>query len=301
MTTTSPRAATPDSDKPGGAGHSKASRKMSLHLPDRVDRLRTRISTGRPPVWLEATFIVWLLWIYDAINNLSPLRIAAAHSNSASFLHLEEILHIDPEASMDHWLASHHIFAVIVANYYDNAHFVFTLGALGFLWWKRPDLYRPLRNTMIVANLMGMAVFWIFPSDPPRLFNPKVYTDVVALTHAIGSWHAGTLATAANQLAAMPSLHMAWAVWTALVVWRMLPSRWWRNLAWLYPAMTAYAVIATGNHFLLDVIAGIADLILSMMIADWWQRRQARRGRDVLLAGHQVPSRSASSGPIVTT
>ena len=181
---------------------------------------------------------------------------------------------------MDHWLASHHTLAVIVANYYDNAHFVVTLGALAVLWWKRSDIYRPLRNTMIVANLLGMAVFWLFPSDPPRLFNPKVYIDVVALTHAIGSWHAGTLATAANQLAAMPSLHMAWAVWSALVVWRMLPARWWRHLAWIYPAMTAYAVLATGNHFLLDVIAGVVDLILSVMIADWWQRHQdARKGR----------------------
>ncbi|MGC8511578.1 MAG: phosphatase PAP2 family protein [Acidimicrobiales bacterium] len=276
MTTTSQPAVDSDpTELEGSAGSIRKTKSESIavRLREQITRLRTRISTGRPPIWLEATFIVWLLWIYDAINNLSPLRIAAAHSNSASFLHLERVLHLDPEEAMDHWLAGHHTLAVIVANYYDNAHFVVTLGALGILWWKRADLYRPLRNAMILANLMGMVVFWIFPSDPPRLFNPKVYIDVVALTHAFGSWHAGALATAANQLAAMPSLHMSWAVWSALVFWRMLPSRWWRNLVWLYPTMTAYAVLATGNHFLADVVAGVVNLILAVMIADWWQRR----------------------------
>ena len=282
MTTTSQPAVDSEPTELEGSAQSirKAqSESIAARARYRIASVRTRISAGRPPVWLEATFIVWLLWIYDAINNLSPLRIAAAHSNSASFLHLEKILHLDPEEAMDHWLANHHTLAVIVANYYDNAHFVVTLAALGILWWKRADLYRPLRNAMILANLMGMAVFWIFPSDPPRLFDPKVYIDVVALTHAFGSWHAGTLATAANQLAAMPSLHMSWAVWSALVFWRMLPPSWWRNLVWAYPAMTAYAVLATGNHFLADVIAGVLNLILAVIIADWWQRRcDTRRG-----------------------
>ncbi len=50
------------------------------------------------------------------------------------------------------------------------------------------------------------------------------FTDVVASTHALGSWHTGALASQANQLAAMPSLHIAWAVWCSVALWRITRS-----------------------------------------------------------------------------
>jgi membrane-associated phospholipid phosphatase len=111
--------------------------------------------------------------------------------------------------------------------------------------------------------------------------DPHRYVDVVAATHAFGSWHSGTLATAANQLAAMPSLHMAWAVWSSLAFWRLFRGHRWAGLVWIYPAVTALAVMATGNHYLLDIVAGIATAALATLIADrghgWWTERQARR------------------------
>ena len=92
------------------------------------------------------------------------------------------------------------------------------------------------------------------------------FSDVVASTHAFGSWHTGALASAANQLAAMPSLHMAWAAWCAVVLWRLSPRVWVRALALLYPCVTAFAVLATGNHYVLDVLAGLATLAAAMLI-----------------------------------
>jgi len=225
--------------------------------------------------------IVWLCWVYDAIANLAPLRQAAADAHAASLLHVEKVLHIDPEATLDHWLARHHTLALLVSNYYDNAHFIVTLGLVGWLWWSYPLLYRPLRTGLVLMNVIGMVVFWLYPMAPPRLLDPKVYTDVVASTHAFGSWHSGTLATAANQLAAMPSLHMAWAAWSALALWRILAGRRFRWLVWLYPAITSVAVLSTGNHYVLDVLAGLATFVVAMFIADqwegWWTARQARR------------------------
>ena len=73
----------------------------------------------------------------------------------------------------------------------------------------RADLYRPLRNSLVLVNVLGFVVFWRFPVAPPRMLDG--FTDVVASTHAFGSWHTGALASHANQVAAMPSLHMAWA------------------------------------------------------------------------------------------
>jgi hypothetical protein len=238
---------------------------------------------GRARWWSEVLVIVWLCWIYDTVNNLAPLRRNAAYAHARSLLHLERWAHLDPEAALNHWLAGHHTLAVWVSNYYDNAHFVVTLGLVGWLWCRHPTLYRPLRTSLVLINVIGLAVFWLYPTAPPRLLDPQRYPDVVAATHAFGSWHSGTLATAANQLAAMPSLHIAWAAWSALALWRILGGarRPWSLTVWIYPVMTAMAVMATGNHFLLDIGAGVATMVAATLIADrwqgWWTARQARQ------------------------
>lgn len=199
--------------------------------------------------------IVWLCWVYDAITNLAPLRLHVALAHARGVLHLEQSLGLDPELSLDRWLAGHHTLGLLLSLYYDNAHFIVTLGLLGWLWWKRADIYRPLRNALVVVNLLGFAVFWLYPVAPPRML--PGFTDVVASTHAFGGWHTGALASHANQLAAMPSLHIAWAVWCTLALWRISARMWVRGLALLYPCVTALAVLATGNHFLLDIVGGL--------------------------------------------
>jgi hypothetical protein len=237
----------------------------------------------RSPWWVEVGAIVWLLWVYDAITNFAPLRLDVALSHARGVLHLERTLHLSPELSLDRWLAGHHTLGLILSDYYDNAHFVVTLGVLGYLWWRRTDLYRPLRNSLVLVNVLAFIVFWCYPVAPPRML--KGFTDVVASTGAFGSWHTGALASQANQLAAMPSLHMAWAAWCALALWRISKRSWVRVLAVLYPCMTALAVLSTGNHFLLDVLAGLLTLAVSVLIVQiattWWSlpRRLGGDGR----------------------
>jgi hypothetical protein len=230
-----------------------------------------RMAVPRPRWWPELLVIVWLCWVYDAIANLAPLRRQAAYEHARSLLRIERTLHVDPEAALNHWLAGHHTLAVWISNYYDNAHFVVTLGVVGWLWWRHPDQYRPLRTSLVLINVIGLMVFWRDPTAPPRLLDPGRYVDVVAATHAFGSWHSGTLATAANQLAAMPSLHMAWAAWSSLAVWRVFRGRRGVLLVWAYPLVTAIAVMATGNHFLLDIVAGVATTALATFVADHWR------------------------------
>jgi PAP2 superfamily protein len=213
--------------------------------------------------WVEALTIAWLCWLYDAVTNLAPLRLQPALAHAAGVLGLEQSLHIAPELRLDRWLAGHHTLGLVLSDYYDNAHFVVTLSLLGWLWWRRADIYRPLRNSLVVMNLLAFAVFWLYPVAPPRMLGG--FTDVVASTHAFGSWHAGALASHADELAAMPSLHLAWAAWCTLVLWRLTTRRWVRALAILYPCVTAFAVLATGNHFVLDVLAGLATMVVAVL------------------------------------
>ncbi len=233
----------------------------------------TQPSATRQRWWTEALVIVWLCWVYDAITNFAPLRLHAALSHAESVLRVEHTLGIDPELGLDRWLASHHTLGLIVSDYYDNAHFIVTLGLLGWLWWRRADLYRPLRNALVLVNVIAFAVFWLYPVAPPRMLVGDGFSDVVASTHAFGSWHAGALASAANQLAAMPSLHMAWAAWCAVVLWRLSTRVWVRGVAILYPCMTAFAVLATGNHYVLDLFAGLLTLVLALWIVSTIPRK----------------------------
>ncbi|HEY0516284.1 MAG TPA: phosphatase PAP2 family protein [Solirubrobacteraceae bacterium] len=204
--------------------------------------------------WLEALIVVWLVWVYDAINNFAPLRWGPALAHGRDILGAETSLGIAPERALDQWLAGHHTLGLLVADYYDNAHFLVTLGLLAFLWWRRTDLFRPLRNSLVLINLLGFVVFWLYPVAPPRMLDG--FTDIVSSSGAIGSWHDGALASQANQLAAMPSLHIAWAVWCAVAVWRISRRAWARALGAAYPTITAFAVLATGNHYVLDILAG---------------------------------------------
>ncbi|HWF31892.1 MAG TPA: phosphatase PAP2 family protein [Solirubrobacteraceae bacterium] len=222
------------------------------------------VAPARSRWWVELLAIAWLLFLYDAVNDLAPLRLSTALGNARGILHLERLLQIDPELSLDRWLAAHRTLGVVLANYYDNAHFVVTLGILGWLWWKRADLYRPLRNTLVLVNVLGFVVFWLFPVAPPRMLDG--FADVVASTHAFGSWHTGALASAANQLAAMPSLHMAWAGWCTVALWRISERRAIRAVAVLYPCVTAFAVLSTGNHFVLDIVGGLLVLALALLL-----------------------------------
>jgi hypothetical protein len=214
--------------------------------------------------WVELLAIAWLGWAYDAITNLTTLHISAALANARGILHVERLLHMDPELTLDRWLAGHHTLGLVVSNYYDNAHFIVTLGLLGWLWWRRADLYRPLRNTLVLVNVLGFVVFWLFPVAPPRMLDG--FTDVVASTHAFGSWHTGALASHANQVAAMPSLHIAWAAWCTLALWRASERPIVRVLAVAYPCMTSMAVLATGNHFVLDIVGGLAVLAIAALL-----------------------------------
>jgi hypothetical protein len=224
----------------------------------------SRTPARRSRWWVEVLAIAWLAWAYDAISNLTTLHISVALANARGVLHVERLLHIDPELTLDRWLAGHHTLGLVVSDYYDNAHFVVTLSLLGWLWWRRADIYRPLRNTLVLVNVLGFVVFWLAPVAPPRMLDG--FTDVVASTHAFGSWHTGALASHANQVAAMPSLHMAWAAWCTLALWRASERPVVRVLAVAYPCMTALAVLATGNHFVLDIVGGLAVLAISVAL-----------------------------------
>jgi hypothetical protein len=229
----------------------------------------TTVATKRSPLLVELTVVAFLGWIYDWLQNLAPLRRAAALRHGQAILSAEARLGLDPERALDHWLIHNHFLAYLSSDFYDNAIFGVTFTLAAWIWWRRPDIYRPLRNYLVVANLAGFTVFWLYPVAPPRML--PGFIDVVEKVGGLGSWH-NTLISHADQLAAMPSMHLAWAVWCALAAWRLAPAGKWRwsagAIGVVYCLATALDVIATANHYLADVIAGTACTAVAVAVVE---------------------------------
>jgi membrane-associated phospholipid phosphatase len=239
----------------------------------------------RSPVLVELSVIAFLGWIYDWLQDLATVRLHLALHHGQALLSLEQRFDIAPELYLNHWLDHHHALAYVASDFYDNAIFGVTLGLAAWIWWRRPDIYRPLRNYLVLANVIGFAVFWLYPVAPPRML--PHFVDIVANAGGLGAWH-NTLITHADQLAAMPSMHLAWAVWCSLVVWRLarpghLRQHWLAGLFGVaYLLVTALAVMATANHYLVDVLAGTACTVVPVVVAEpvlTGRRHEARRGR----------------------
>jgi hypothetical protein len=260
----------------------------------RPARRWVRLPDQRTRWWPEVLVLVWLLWVYDAITNLAGLRQRRALDHGAAILRLEERLHLDPERTLNHWLDHHHLLGLLAGDYYDNLHFLVTLGIVGWLWWRHPRQYRPLRTALVLVNVIGFAVYWLYPVAPPRLLPGQHFYDIVALTHALGGWHSGALSKAANQFAAMPSLHLAWASWSALAVWIVMRRHRWAPLVWIYPAFTVVIVTSTGNHFLTDCVAGVATTAVACLVAFSVDRMLNGRFAP---RPHQPEVEGATSGP----
>jgi hypothetical protein len=212
---------------------------------------------GRLFLFFDLLLVAWLIWLFDALNNLAPVRQGLAERDGRQVLNLERSLHVASERALDTWLARHGTLSQIVVFWYENVHIAVTLAVLAWLWLRRPDLLGVMRATLAIVTLIALATFWSFPVAPPRML-PGGYPDLVALVHHLPPWQLGATVLHSNQLCSMPSLHVAWATWCAIALWRISSRAWLRALAVVYPLLTSFAVMATGNHYLADAVAGAA-------------------------------------------
>jgi hypothetical protein len=233
---------------------------------------------------LTLLLAAWLIWLFDAINNLAPVRQRLAERNGERILDLEHALHLAPEHALNRWLAGHRLFGEIVVFWYENVHVAVTLAVLGWLWWRRGDLLGTMGATLVMVNLIALAVFWSFPVAPPRML-PGGYVDSVAAVHHLPVWRLGATAIHSNQLSSMPSLHIAWATWSSIAVWRMSDRRWLRLAALIYPFLTTFAVMATANHYLADAVAAaaITVVVFGAVNRSWSEGWPVRRPRPARL------------------
>ena len=220
----------------------------------------------------EIALIGALYLFYCVTRTVAEDDLRPAQDRAGDLLHLERVLHLDWEHSINNWFVAHPDIAIPACYWYAAAHYVVTLTVLVWLFRKGAAHYSPARWALVVSCLIALACYLLLPTAPPRLFSGE-YVDILSLHSGAGWWGADASAPKGmgqltNELAAFPSLHAGWALWVALVVRRNTTNVWLRGLAWMHALITAVVVIGTGNHWILDVAVGWAVVIVAMWLVD---------------------------------
>ena len=229
----------------------------------------------RPSWWSQLALGLALFALYlgvDVLNSADrAARTAAARRHGHSLFLLEQHLGIDIEHGLNERLAPHHLLSTLANYEYASTYVLSALALIGWVWWRRPELWRLTRDSFIVLNLVAIATFALYPVAPPRMLGDLGFVDTVSRGSTVGSWGSGVV-DAANQLAAVPSLHVGWALWVSLVLARITARRSVQVLSAAHVLLTLLVVLATANHYLLDAAAVVVPLALGIAYA------QARHG-----------------------
>ncbi len=217
------------------------------------------------PVATELGLVVVLYSIYSILRSASPDRYSLAMGHSFDIEKLENALGINVELGLNELFVRHQWLADFGSYWYQIAHMLVTASVLIWMWRRRRPQYKVMRTGLAIVMLAGLATYWLYPLAPPRF----------ALTGAVDTMNAhpvlfwgDNVTGLANLYAAMPSLHVAWAFWCALTV-VLLNSSKWKHLAWLYPAMMAFVVMGTANHYVLDALAGVLYTTVAVAVSRW--------------------------------
>jgi PAP2 superfamily len=181
---------------------------------------------------------------------------ARAAENAARIVALERRLGIHLEPAMQaHFLGSRRRLLGALNVAYVTANIVLTLGVMTRLFNRSDPAYHHVRRATMLGMLAAQPVFLVFPTEPPRKQEHLVDTIEEVSGFDLDS---GWIVKLYNPIAAMPSIHMVFAVCTSSALLASERSPVVRALAWSYPPAVAYTVLVTANHFVLDVVAGVA-------------------------------------------
>jgi hypothetical protein len=231
-------------------------RRFSGLLPRRMLRWR------RPVWWQEIAIIAFGYWVYTQGRNAIPEQESIAYRHGRSIQHLQDVLRLNWELSVNRFVARTEWLAQFLDYYYATLHFLVTIGVMVWLFARRPHVYRGARTVIVTTTMLGLLGFYLYPTAPPRLLPQFGYVDTVVRFHTWGSLANPHIAEHSNQFAAMPSLHIAWALWSGLALWSCARRLWVRLLGLAYPFGTLVVIIGTANHFLLDAVGGAAIVAL---------------------------------------
>ncbi len=228
---------------------------------------------GWPHFFLQVVLLGSFTFVYALSGLYGHRERQAAFANSRELERLERLIGIDWEHPLQHWVLHAPRIFLDIANYtYFNCQF--TASTLFLLWAyaRRNERFGLIRDALLAANYVSLIVLFVYPAAPPRLVPGGGFTDTLDANSV--NLHSRFIDALNNPYSAMPSLHASYAIVVGVAGFSLTRRRW-AKLVWaLYPFLVVYSVVATGNHFLLDVIAG-ALALLATPVVSWASARLA--------------------------
>src|SRR6266576_4572392 len=211
--------------------------------------------------------LIWFgfLAAYQVARGLADRDPTRAFANGWRVIDVEQRLAGLGELTLQGWTQSSKVLETLVSWTYWNSEFTVIGLALLWVYFRRNAAFLRFRNTILLANVLGLIGYVFLPTAPPRLFTSMGFTDTLSTFGGLNHG-SGLIEFASNPYAAMPSLHAADALIAGVILASLVRRPIWKVVWLLWPAWVWFAVMATGNHCWLDVVAGVLLALVALAI-----------------------------------
>ena len=246
-------------------------------------------------LWVEVVLVAGVYIAYSMVRNLfgsAAVEPAVAALNADRVIDIEKAVGLYIEADLQAAFIDATWFIQFWNLFYGLFHFLVTFGALIWMYLRFPQDYRFWRRAGLIATCSGVIGFAAFPLMPPRLLPDcgrygacrvdEPFIDTATEIGGLWSFESSGLEAISNQYAAMPSLHIGWALWCALMLVPRLPWLWAKILAGVYPLLTLFSILVTANHYWIDGLGGVAAVGCGLAISAFFGVARNERSAQAL-------------------
>jgi membrane-associated phospholipid phosphatase len=231
----------------------------------RAPRLRW-LPKGGSDALVQLSLFVMADILYETVRGIAESNPATAFSNARTIVDFEQSTGLFFEQGLQAWVMGQRVLIDMANFMYVNSHFVMTTGALVWLYLRHNDRFYFVRNMFMVAMGLALIGYVLMPTAPPRFFPELGFVDTIA--YYVNVKHdSGLVALFFNPYAAVPSMHVAFALMIAIPATLVVRSRVAKVLWAAYPLLVTFVVIVTGNHWFMDAVAGAAVAGTSALVA----------------------------------
>jgi hypothetical protein len=224
---------------------------------------RARLLQARvlPNGWLDVLRQVSLFFAayfaYRLVRGLVEGRATAAFQHAREVISIERTTHLFIEPSVQAWASGSHLVMVSASWLYVNAQTSITLAALLYLYLRHNRSFYFVRNMFMIAMAIALVGYIVFPTAPPRFMPEWGFIDSVSDFTGVRVSHTGGSVTSLfNPYAAVPSMHVAFALMIGWPLARLVRHRAMRVAWFLYPFLMTFVIVVTANHFIADALLG---------------------------------------------
>jgi membrane-associated phospholipid phosphatase len=212
-----------------------------------------------------------LIFLYFGVRGLTAGSPAVAVAHARDIVALEQQLGIYVEEALQEPVLTSESASTVANWIYIWGHWPVIVATMLWLAWRHRDVFRRLRDAMMISGAIGMVIYATYPVAPPRLAGLGLVDTV---TEQSSAYRVLQPPAFVNQYAAMPSLHSGWDLLVGMAIVTAASGLALKAVGYAMPVLMAISVVVTANHYILDVVAGIALVLLAHVLALLIERRR---------------------------